>query len=161
MLRGEKPCVEPNSYNVAKGFDCDMTLPGGNTIRLFSGPNELIIEGELGKIRVNRRDLTGKPIEDLSDADKKWLDEEVRKLYRGMPMQGHMANFFHCVKTREKPISDVWTHTNSVNACHVANIAMLLDRKVRWDQAKYDFIDDPEASALTKRPQRDPYGIQL
>jgi len=160
MLRGEKPCVEPNSYNVAKGFDCDMTLPNGNTIRLFSGSNELIIEGELGKIRVNRRDLTGKPIEDLSDADKEWLDEEVRKLYRDMPMQGHMANFFHCVKTREKPISDVWTHTKSVNACHMANLAMLLGRKLRWDPEQYQFVDDAEANLLMRRKQREPYGIK-
>ena len=161
MLRGEKPCVEPNSYNVAKSFDCDMTFPNGNTIRLFSGPNELIIEGELGKIRVNRRDLTGKPIEDLSDADTKWLDEEVQKLYRGMPMEGHMANFFHCVKTRERPISDVWTHTNSVNACHMANLAMLLARKLRWDPEKYQFVDDDEANALMSRKQREPYGIKV
>jgi hypothetical protein len=29
----------------------------------------------LGKIRVNRGGLSGKPIEDMSDADKEWLDE--------------------------------------------------------------------------------------
>jgi myo-inositol 2-dehydrogenase / D-chiro-inositol 1-dehydrogenase len=40
-----------------------------------------------------------------------------------------MGNFFHCMKTREKPISDVWSDCNSVNACHMANIAMLLDRR--------------------------------
>ena len=161
-LLGKRPYEElPVSYNVANHFKVDMTLPNGNSITLFSGPNELVIEGEEGKIRVNRGSLTGKPVEGLSGADQQWLDEEVQKLYRGMPIHGHMANFFHCVKTRETPIADVWTHTNSVNACHVANIAMLLDRKVRWDQAKYDFIDDPEASALTKRPQREPYGIQL
>jgi myo-inositol 2-dehydrogenase/D-chiro-inositol 1-dehydrogenase len=161
MLRGEKPCVEPNSYNVARTFDCNMILPNGNTIQLYSGPNELVIEGELGKIRVNRGSLTGKPIDDLSDADKQWLDEEVKKLYRNMPIEGHMANFFHCVKTREKPISDVWTHTKSVNACHMANLAMLLGRRIRWDPAKYQFIDDPEANALISRKEREPYTIKV
>jgi len=160
MLRGEKPAVEPNSYNVARAFDCNMTLPNGNTIRLYSGPNELIISGELGRIRVNRGDLTGKPIEDLSEADKKWLDEEVVKLYKGRKPGSHMGNFFECVKDRSKPISDVWTHTNSVNACHMANIAMLLGRKVRWDPEKYDFVDDPQASALISRKQREPYTIK-
>jgi len=160
MLRGEKPAVEPNSYNVARAFDCNMTLPNGNTIRLYSGPNELIISGELGRIRVNRGDLTGKPIEDLSEADKKWLDEEVVKLYKGRKPGSHMGNFFECVKDRSKPISDVWTHTNSVNACHMANIAMLLGRKVRWNPEKYDFVDDPQASALISRKQREPYTIK-
>ncbi|MFH1922100.1 MAG: hypothetical protein ABIP48_19715, partial [Planctomycetota bacterium] len=161
MLAGKKPAVEPNSYNVARGFDCDITLPNGNTIKLISGPNELVIEGELGKIRVNRGNLTGKPVEELSDADKQWLDEEVVKLYKGKQPGSHMANFFECVKDRSLPISDVFTHTNSVNTCHMANIAMLLGRKIRWDQEKYDFIDDPEASALVSRRQREPYTINV
>lgn len=161
MLAGKKPAVEPNSYNVARGFDCDMTLPNGNTIKLISGPNELVIEGELGKIRVNRGSLTGKPIEELSDADKQWLDEEVVKLYRGKQPGSHMGNFFECIKDRSLPISNVFTHTNSVNTCHMANIAMLLGRKIRWDQEKYDFVDDPEASALMSRRRREPYTINV
>ena len=161
MLAGKKPAVEPNSYNVARSFDCDMTLPNGNTIKLVSGPNELVLEGELGKIRVNRGNLTGKPVEELSDADRQWLDEEVVKLCKGKQPGSHMGNFFECIKDRSLPISDVYTHTNSVNACHMANIAMLLGRKIRWDQAKYDFVDDAEASALRSRPQREPYTIKV
>ncbi len=153
----------PPYYNVAKSFDVDMELPNGNTIKLLSGPNELVIEGDKGKIRVNRGSLTGKPIEEInaSQKDKQWLEEEVAKLYRGMPINGHMANFFHCVKTRELPISDVHTHTKSVNACHMANLAMLLKRKVKWDPAKYRFIGDEEANALLSRPRREPYAIQM
>ncbi len=161
-LSGKRPWQElPVSYNVAKSFDCDMLLPNGNEVKLVSGSNELIIEGELGKIRVNRGSLTGKPIEDLTDADKQWLDDEVRKLYRGKEPGSHMRNFFECVKDRSLPISDVYTHTNSVNACHMANIAMLLNRTVKWDPDKYEFPDDAEANALTRRPQREPYQIVL
>jgi len=163
-LLGKKPFQDlPVSYNVANRFRVDMKLPGGNEITLFSGPNELIISGEKGKIRVNRGSLTGSPVEEInaSEQDRKWLDEEVNKLYRNMPMQGHMANFFHCVKTREKPISDVWTHCSSVNACHIANISMLLDRTVRFDPKKYQFVDDAEANALMTREQRAPYQIKV
>jgi len=72
-----------------------------------------------------------------------------------------MGDFFECVKTRSKPISDVWSHCNSVNACHMANIAMLLGRTVRFDPKKYQFIDDDEANRLMWRPQRKPYEIVL
>ncbi len=161
MLAGKRPSVVPNSYNVARQFDCDMLLPNGNTIKLFSGENELIIEGELGKIRVNRGGLTGKPIEQLSDADKQWLDAEVVKLYKGREPTSHMQNFFDCVKDRSLPISDVFTHCVSVNACHMANIAMLLGRKLRWNPEKYDFIDDAEASALMSRRERELYAIKM
>jgi hypothetical protein len=161
-LLGKKPFQDlPVSYNVAKSFKCDMKLPNGNEITLYSGANELIISGENGRIRVNRGGLTGKPVEGLTPEEREWLDAEVQKLFRGMPLDGHMANFFHCVKTREKPISDIWTHCNSVNACHMANIAMLLDRPVKWDQNRYDFEGDPEASALASRKQREPFQIRV
>ncbi len=67
-----------------------------------------------------------------------------------------MENFFHCMKTREKPISDVWTHCNSVNACHMSNIAMLTKRKQRFDPATYRF-DDEDANRLMRREQRSPW----
>jgi predicted dehydrogenase len=159
-LLGQKSIGQlANSFNVAHKFDVDMTLPNGNTIKLVSGPNELILEGERGKIRVNRGGLTGKPIEELSDADKKWLDAEVLKLYKGKQPGSHMKNFFECIKDRSLPVSDVYTHCNSVNACHMANIAMLVNRTIRWDQAKGEFVGDSEANSLMSRKQRDPYRI--
>jgi myo-inositol 2-dehydrogenase/D-chiro-inositol 1-dehydrogenase len=162
VLLGSKAFTElPNSYNVASSFDCMLKLQNGNTIRLVSQDNDLIIEGEKGKIQVNRERLAGKPADEIkgSESEKKWLDEEVKKIYRGMPLRGHMGNFFHCLRTREKPISDVWTHISSVNACHMANISMILGRKVRFDPAKYEFIDDKEANALMARKQRAPYTL--
>ncbi|NUQ64923.1 MAG: Gfo/Idh/MocA family oxidoreductase [Pirellulales bacterium] len=159
-LLGKKPvCELANSYNVASSFDCTMVLPNGNTINLVSKQNELILEGEKGKIRVNRGSLTGKPVEEMSDADKKWLDEEVVKVYKGKQPGSHMGNFFECVKDRTQPISDVFTHVNSVNSCHMANIAMLLGRKVKWDSEKYAFVGDDEANALCGRKQREPWTI--
>lgn len=152
----------PQQYNVAHTFDCALTLHNGNTINLTSGPNELIISGDKGKIRVNRGGLTGKIVEEIAASKKEtaWLNEEVKKLYRNMPMQGHMANFFHCIKTKELPVSDVYTHCNSVNACHLANIAMLLKRKLEFDHKTYTFIGDAEANLFINREQRSPYGAK-
>ena len=138
----------PNRYNVARGFDCQMTLANGNTIRLFSGNNELILSGEKGRIRVNRRGLTGKPVEQLSAAENERLDEEIIELCKGKKPGSHMGNFFECVRDRSLPISDVYSHINSVNACHMANIAMILGRKLTWDPAKEVFVDDDEAQPI-------------
>ena len=153
----------PQKYNVARAFDCLLKLPNGNTIQLLSDRNELIIQGEKGRIRVNRGSLTGKPVEAIG-ADKtqrEWLEQEVDKLYRGMPSGGHMANFFQCVKTREMPISDVWTHCNSVNACHIANVAMLLKRKVTFDLKRYEFVGDDQANRFLHRHQRSPWQTKV
>ena len=42
----------------------------------------------------------------------------------------------------------------------MANIAMLLGRKVKWDPQKQEFIGDDEANQLTRRKQREPYAIK-
>ena len=112
-----------------------MTLPNGNTINLVPGNCDIFIEGELGHLAVDRAGLRGKFVVDLKKdpAQKEWLSAEVGKLYRGKPIRGHMANFLDCVEDRSLPISDVFTHVNTVNACHMANIAMLLGHKIRWD----------------------------
>jgi myo-inositol 2-dehydrogenase/D-chiro-inositol 1-dehydrogenase len=167
----------PPYYNVAWTYNCNMLLPNGNTIFFTSGndknkpndrgKNEIIISGDKGRIRVNRGpngqgSLTGKPVEEImaSESEKKWLDDAVAKLYRNMPRKGHMANFFHCTRTGQLPISDVFTHLNSINSCHMANIAMMLKRKVRWDPEKYEFIGDQQANLLARRHQRKPYAIK-
>ena len=168
-LLGKKPVADlPNSFNVARSFDCNMLLPNGNTINLNSVGNDLKIAGEKGHLAVNRGpngegSLRGKFVEELkkNPADKAWLDAEVAKLYKGKPIRGHMAHFFDCIKDRSQPVSDVYSHCNSVNACHMANIAMLLDRKVKWDRQKYEFIGDDDANQLTRRKQREPYTITV
>ncbi|MEN6451329.1 MAG: Gfo/Idh/MocA family oxidoreductase, partial [Thermoguttaceae bacterium] len=129
-MLGRKSLADlPNSYNVARSFDCKMKLPNGNTLELTSSGNEDIkFVGEKGQLAVNRGGIRGKFVKAIKDSptDKKWLQEEVAKLYRGMSIHGHMANFFDCVKSRALPISDVYTHCVAVNTCHAANIAMLL-----------------------------------
>jgi hypothetical protein len=125
-----------------------------------SGDNELVISGENGRILVNRGRLVGKPIEDLTEKDREWLDEEVVKLYRGRKPTTHMADFFQCIQDRSLPISDVFSHHRTVSCCHLCNIAMRLERKVRWDPVKEDFLGDAEASAMLSRPQRKPFTIQ-
>ena len=150
----------PNGYNVARTFDCQLTLSNGNTIQLVSGQNELIISGENGRIRVNRGGLSGKPVEELTAKEQKWLDEEIIELCKGKQPGNHMGNFFECVRDRTLPISDVFSHVNSVNACHMANIAMILGRKLTWDPGKGAFTGDEEANRCLKREQREGFEIQ-
>ncbi len=74
--------------------------------------------------------------------------------------RAHMTNFFECVRERKEPVSDVFSHHRAVSTCHLANIAMLLKRKLRWDPEKEDFVGDETASNLVARPRRNPYGIE-
>ena len=162
-LLGKKPFrALPCCYNPATNYDCTMRLPNGNAIGVNSrGRYELFIEGERGHLAVNRGGLHGGLVDKLEKdpAQKQWLDEAVRKLYGKKPMRGHMANFLDCVRDRSLPISDVFTHAHTINACHMCNMAMLLGHKIRWDPQRQQFIGDADADALMTRRQRPPYTI--
>ncbi len=167
FLLGKVPPKDmPLGYNTAYTFDVDIKLSTGNVIKLVSGENHLMISGELGRIRVNRERLTGKPVEDV-DADPKAakeIEELMAKLYGGeLPNKnlGHMRNFFDCVKSGKQPVANVRDHVRAVNACHLANIALLTGRNVRFDPASQKFIGDEEANKMIGREKRQGYGITI
>jgi hypothetical protein len=119
-------------------------------------PNGILFEGDDGRIFVNRERLTGKPVEEMNDADKKKLDEAVVKLYGSEPGD-HMRNFFDCIKSRGTPISDVETHHRSMTTCHLCNIALMLGRELKWDPKAEKFNGDEQATQLMSRPRREKY----
>jgi hypothetical protein len=72
-----------------------------------------------------------------------------------------MANFFQCIETGAKPISDVVSVGNGTITCHLANIAMRLGRKLTWDPASETFVGDDQAYAMLARKQREGYEISV
>lgn len=157
---GDFPEVE-NGFSNAVSFDCTMKFAGDKSVRLYSGTNELIISGELGRIRVNRGGLAGKPIEELTEQDHERTHEQILELRHGKRSGNHMMNFFDCIKDGGQPVSDVWSHHRSMSVCHLANLAMRLNRPLQWDPVQEDFVGDEEASALRSRPQREPYVLDV
>lgn len=57
----------------------------------------------------------------------------------------HWRNFIDCIRTREKPRSDIETMCYSNTLCHLANLTYLLGRSVKWDGGKQEVIGDKEA----------------
>jgi myo-inositol 2-dehydrogenase / D-chiro-inositol 1-dehydrogenase len=157
---GDFPAVD-NGFNVPTTFRCTMRFTGGATIVLSSEKNALVLEGENGRISVDRRHLTGKPVETLSENERLRLHEQVVQLYRGKQPGSHIGNFFQCVRERSRPISDVFTHHRAITACHLCNIAMQVRRKLKWDPVKEIILGDDEASAMLSRRQRSPYTIEV
>jgi hypothetical protein len=63
------------------------------------------------------------------------------------------------VKSRKPTIAPVETAHHSAIPGHLGLISMLTGRKIQWDVAKEQIINDPEASALLTRPYRAPYHL--
>ena len=69
----------------------------------------------------------------------------------------HEKNFLDCVKSREKPHSDVETGRLSTTLCHLGNVCQHLQRDVRFDPRTETFGGDKAANALLTKAHRAPY----
>lgn len=87
------------------------------------------------------------------------IELEGRKV-KGVDGQGpHIRNFLDCLKSRERPTSDIEIAHRSTNTCHLGNIAFKLGRKLIWDNATESFKNDNEANALLSREPRRGYEL--
>lgn len=74
----------------------------------------------------------------------------------------HVRNFLDCIKTRQRPISDVEDGHQITTACHLANMSLRLGgRSIRWDAEKEIIVGDAEAAAMMRRPYRAPWNKVL
>jgi hypothetical protein len=62
-----------------------------------------------------------------------------------------------CVKDGSETISDVDSHHRSLTTCHLANIAIRLNRSLEWDPVTEQIVGDEEANSWLQREQREPY----
>lgn len=70
-----------------------------------------------------------------------------------------IPDFINCVANRKRPFQDVEYAHRTATVCHLGNICLMLNRPLKWDPVKEDFIGDPEASRLLSRPRRGPWQI--
>jgi predicted dehydrogenase len=146
-------------YNTAHEFKVVAQFPEVEMIIRHDTDNGILFEGDKGRIFVSRGALNGKPVEEL--VENPLPEDAIRKVYKGKDPHGHMANFVECVKSREEPISDVFSHHRALSTGHLANIALRLNREVKWDPVKEEVIGDDEAQSFVAREQRKGYEIVL
>jgi hypothetical protein len=164
--------TEDDKYNTAHDFVVKCKFASGVTMNVTSGGNKeadadsprsvgngILFEGDKGRIFVSRGTIKGKPIEEGWDKDQ-YTDEDVKKLYKGKPHEGHKQNFFRCIREGGLPVSDVFTHTQAMATCHLSAIAARLNRVIKWDPKAEKITGDDEAAKMFAREQRKGYEIK-
>lgn len=153
-----------DGYNVATDFKVTYQYANGVVLTVLdTGRNGILFTGDRGRIFVNRGTLSGKPVEDLESRPlprESWQAYEFDNLERPVragkldAIINHMGNFFDCVRSRRRPVSDIESQHRSVSTCHLGNISMRLGRKLQWDPDSEQFTNDPQANQQLSRPQR-------
>lgn len=69
------------------------------------------------------------------------------------------GDFIHCIKTRKKPFRNIEHAVNTMVLPHMATIAYTLNRSLKWDADKQEFLGDIEANRLISVARREPWQI--
>jgi len=77
----------------------------------------------------------------------------------GYPADFHIRDFLDCVKTRARTRANADVACQAHIACHAANIALFLGRKVNYDPQKNEFIGDEQANRLRCEALREPWRL--
>src|SRR5262245_28804222 len=161
------PTVD-DQYNTAKSFVVKCHYANGAQVVIRHAPENgrwtegLWIEGEKAAIFVSRgefKDLRGTVIAEL--AQQPVPQDDLVKLFKGKRLTSHMQNFIDCVADRSLPVSDVFSHHRALSTCHLANIAIRLNRAIQWDAGKEEIVGDSEANGFLARQPRKSYEITV
>lgn len=151
--------TEDNKYNTAHDYNIVCKFENGMEMHVTSRAQRGIkFEGTLGRIFVNRGKIAGSPIEKNIDKDK-FTDEDLKALYKGKPFEGHKNNFYRCLSEGGLPVSDVYTHLQTMNSCHLSAIAARVGRVIKWDPKNEKIVGDDQAATFFAREQRKGYEI--
>jgi predicted dehydrogenase len=177
------PTVD-NCYNTAHDFAVKCKFANGIEMIVDSrSANGVLFEGTKGRIFVDRGKIVGKPIEEKWDQGKFELDDMIR-LYKGKAfdvdrqtfyrdacqgipafedwwkiMTKHKANFYRCIREGGLPISDVYSHVQTMNTCHLCGIAARLGRVIKWDPKAEKIVGDDQAATFFARTPRKGFEI--
>lgn len=152
------PAVD-DCYNTPIEFSVKCKFASGIDMIVDStSPNGVLFEGTKGRLFVCREKIAGKPIEENWD-DGKFGPDDLVRLYKGKPFEGHTANFFRCVREGGLTVSDVFSHVQAMNTCHLCGIASRLGRAIKWDPKAEKILGDDQAASFFARKPRPGFEI--
>ena len=87
------------------------------------------------------------------------LDPESQAKVKAMPEPEPLLQFPEAVRTRKKSAGHAEAAHRAVTALHLANIAIRVGRRIRYDPDKEQIVGDDEANRLVNQPMRAPWHL--
>ena len=146
---------EGGLYNTVKDYDITYRYANGVVMTCKPGNPSIKFIGTEGW--VGNTGWRG-PVQASSQAilESKSGPNELH-LYTNL--QGEHDDFLQCVKSRKDPYFPVEIGHRVSTVCHLANIAIKVGRKLKWDPEQERFIGDDTANAMLDRKRRDPWQL--
>jgi len=145
---GETLYYNDGIFNTAYQFDLQYKYANNITMRVKSGDASIRLIGEEGwaeSIGWNTK---------LTASNEKILDLTEKKV--ALPTaDDEFINFLESIKAGRKAIYTPESGHRTSTLLHCGNIALKLNRKVKWDPQNERFVNDPEAEKFRKREMRE------
>jgi len=90
-------------------------------------------------------------LDDLPEADRKKIE--------AMPAPAPLIEFGEAVKTRQQPGGHAEAAHRCATLMHLANLAIRVGRKIRFDPVREQIIGDEQANRLVNQPMRAPWHL--
>jgi len=139
-------------FDAPYDWDIHGKFANGVPFHFTPGGDCATIVGDKGRISISRGGLHAEP---QSLLQEKIGPDETRLVNS----PSHMGNYIDCVRTRRRTVAPVEVAVLSDNITQLSMIAILTGRKIRWDPAKEEILDDPGASQLLTRAMRSPWHL--
>ena len=133
------------------GFLATYENRNGNAQSMFGKGYGILFHGSKGTLFVDRSGYKLVP-------ERGATLEEVEVKSSNNSNMAHWANFLECVKTRQKPVSDIEVCQRSTTTCLLGNVALLSKMRIDWDARRWTTVQ-AEARKLLSRPERAPWKI--
>ena len=109
-------------------------------------------EGTEGWVHVDRSGINAHPKELLTTE----FGANENRLYES---SNHVRNLLDCVKSRAKTICPIDEAVQVDIICHVSDIAIRLEQKLKWDSKPERFVNNELANRRLSRPMRSPWTL--
>jgi predicted dehydrogenase len=122
----------------------------GNGNSLAGEGSGIVFHGDKGTLYINRAYYKVTP-------ERRGAEPVVVKSSNNHNM-AHWANFLDCMKTRQKPNSDIENCARSTATCLLANVSLRSKLRLDWDDQKWT-VRQPDAKKFLSREDRKPWKL--
>lgn len=149
----ETPDTLQVTYEYPSGWLATYENRYGNGQSMFNHGGGILFHGSKGTLFVDR---SGYRVIPEKDSDVQPLEEK-----RSNQMNtAHWTNFLECVKSRQKPASDIEIGHRSTSTCLLGNVSLRSNLRIDWD-GKAETTPQKAARHFLERQYRKPWKLSV
>ncbi len=151
-VEGTAEFEKDSYYTAPKNPQITYTYANGQVVHMFSTADQdqwgVWFEGERATMKAEQ------PTINITDRELLREPEQPGdvKLYESKRQD---INFLDCVQSRKQTVANAEVGHRTAAVCHLGYIACVTGRKLKWDPAAEQFVNDQGANDLLDRPRRE------